>query len=49
MVVYCEREEREDQYTIVTETRGDLKDERVVRGREAECRAYYRNRQKQAA
>ncbi len=49
VVVYCEREGREDQYTVVTETRGDLKDERVVRGREAECRAYYRNRQKQAA
>lgn len=30
------------QYTVVTETRGDLKGKRVVRGREAECRAYYR-------
>ena len=49
VVVYCERDGREDQYTIVTETRGDLKDQRVVRGREAECRAYYRDRQKQAA
>ena len=49
VVIYCEREGREDQYTIVTETRGDLKGERVVRGRETECRAYYRDHRKQAA
>ncbi len=29
------------QRTIVTETRGDLRGRRVVRGRERECRAYY--------
>jgi DNA polymerase (family 10) len=29
------------QRTIVTETRGDLRGRRVVRGRENECRAYY--------
>ncbi|HWG44791.1 MAG TPA: helix-hairpin-helix domain-containing protein [Gemmataceae bacterium] len=30
------------QRTVVTETRGDLRGFRVVRGRERECRAYYR-------
>ena len=30
------------QRTIVTETRGDLRGLRIVRGRECECRAYYR-------
>jgi DNA polymerase (family 10) len=50
VVVYGERAGGPTvQYTIVTETRGDLKDERVVRGREAECRAYYRERRRQAA
>ena len=49
VVVYGEREGRDTQYTVVTETRGDLKNERVVRGREAECRAYYRERRKKAA
>lgn len=49
VVVYSEREGREYQCTIVTETRGNLKNERVVRGREAECRAYYRERRKKAA
>jgi Holliday junction resolvasome RuvABC DNA-binding subunit len=32
----------EGQRTIVTETRGALSGHRVVRGREAECREYYR-------
>jgi DNA polymerase (family 10) len=31
----------EGQQTVVTETRGPLSGRRVVRGREAECRAYY--------
>jgi hypothetical protein len=30
------------QRTVVTETRGDLRGQRVVRGRETECRAHYR-------
>ena len=30
------------QSTVVTETHGALRGKRVVRGREAECRAYYR-------
>jgi putative hydrolase len=29
------------QRTVVTETRGDLRGRRVVRGRERECRAHY--------
>jgi hypothetical protein len=32
---------REEQHTVVTETRGRLAGRRVVRGREAECQAYY--------
>ena len=35
---------RETQHTVVTETRGDLKGRRVVRGREGECRTFYRRR-----
>ncbi|MEX0959279.1 MAG: helix-hairpin-helix domain-containing protein [Burkholderiales bacterium] len=31
----------EGQHTVVTETRGTLASERVVRGRETECRAFY--------
>lgn len=32
------------QYTVVTATSGPLRDKRVVRGREAECRRYYERR-----
>lgn len=32
----------EGQHTVVTETRGPLHNRRVVRGREAECRTFYR-------
>lgn len=35
-------DEPEGQCTVVTETRGDLAGRRVVRGREAECGAFYR-------
>ena len=42
IVVYYHTDDLpEDQCTIVTETHGPLEDLRVVRGREAECRAYY--------
>lgn len=34
-------DEPEGQCTVVTETRGELTGKRVVRGREAECRAFY--------
>ncbi|MFQ5569042.1 MAG: helix-hairpin-helix domain-containing protein [Rhodothermales bacterium] len=49
VVIYSECHGREYQYTVVTETRGALRGERVVRGREAECRTYYRKRRKRAA
>lgn len=42
VVVFYEKAGVEDQCTVVTETRGVLAGRRVVRGREAECRAYYR-------
>lgn len=50
VVIYCEHKTGgpERQYTVVTETRGDLKGQRVVRGREAECRALYRRHQSAA-
>jgi hypothetical protein len=41
--------EGEQTATVVTETRGDLRGRRVVRGREAECRAFYRHAPRQAA
>jgi len=42
VVIYFHTDnEPEGQCTVVTETRGDLEGKRVVRGREAECRAYY--------
>lgn len=33
--------EREQPFTVVTETSGELRGKRVVRGREAECREHY--------
>jgi hypothetical protein len=41
VVLYYERNGREDQCTVVTETSGPLKGKRVIRGREEECRRYY--------
>ncbi len=42
VVVYFHSDSRpEGQRTVVTETRGALEGQRVVRGRESECRAYY--------
>jgi hypothetical protein len=41
VVVYFDKGTSSGQRTVVTETRGDLKGRRVVRGREAECRAHY--------
>jgi hypothetical protein len=42
VVIYFDGDATADQRTVVTETRGDLHGLRVVRGREEECRAYYR-------
>ncbi|HET9212148.1 MAG TPA: helix-hairpin-helix domain-containing protein [Thermoanaerobaculia bacterium] len=42
VVLYCyDDHHREQQHTVVTETRGPLAGRRVVRGREDECRAFY--------
>jgi DNA polymerase (family X) len=41
VVIYYERKNKEQQNTIVTELRGPLKGNRVVRGRDAEMHAYY--------
>lgn len=50
VVLYCEDGHRpEEQHTVVTETRGALAGRRVVRGREAECRAYYARQEPSAA
>jgi hypothetical protein len=38
VIYYYDHSHREDQCTVVTETRGALRGERVVRGREEECR-----------
>ena len=45
VVLYYERDGTEDQATVVTETQGPLEGERVVRGREAECRRHYKREQ----
>ena len=41
MVVYFDDGTASGQRTVVTETRGDLRGRRVVRGREVECREFY--------
>ncbi len=41
VVIYFDDGVSAGQRTIVTETRGDLRGRRVVRGRERECRAHY--------
>lgn len=42
VILYYERDGHEKQCTVVTERRGDLTGRRVVRGREDECRVFYR-------
>jgi DNA polymerase (family 10) len=41
VVIYYEKDDHEQQNTIVTETQGLLKGKRVVRGRSAETQEYY--------
>ncbi len=41
VVVYYAKGKRENQCTVVTESRGELKGRRVVRGRERECEKFY--------
>lgn len=49
VVIYCEDGGGDLQYTVVTTREGALEGKRVVRGREAECRAYYEELQPQPA
>lgn len=44
VVIYVDGGRGERQYTAVTASRGPMKGKRVVRGREIECLAYYRDR-----
>ena len=44
VVYFYDGDHQEGQHTIVTETHGSLKGQRVVRGREAECRDLLGNR-----
>ena len=41
VVYFYDDHHREGQHTVVTETRGPLVGQRVVRGLEPECRDYY--------
>jgi Holliday junction resolvasome RuvABC DNA-binding subunit len=41
VIYFYDDEHAEGQHTVVTETRGPLAGRRVVRGLEADCRAYY--------
>ncbi|MGD8931555.1 MAG: helix-hairpin-helix domain-containing protein [Chromatiales bacterium] len=43
VIYYYDDHQQEGQHTLVTETHGPLQGQRVVRGREAECRRYYRD------
>jgi putative hydrolase len=42
VIYFTDGDHREGQQTVVTETHGPLQGRRVVRGRESECRRYYR-------
>ena len=44
VVIYYEKVDNEGQATVVNGRRGELRGRRVVRGREKECREYYRNK-----
>ena len=46
VVIHYERGAEEGLCTVVTETHGESLGERVIRGREAECRAYYAMRRR---
>lgn len=45
VLYFYDRYHRENQHTVVTQGRGVLAGKRVVRGREAECLAYYGRRE----
>ncbi len=42
VIYFSDGDHREGQHTVVTETHGPLLGQRVIRGRESECRRYYR-------
>lgn len=44
VIYFYDDHHREDQHTVVTETRGPLAGRRVVRGRDADCRAFHARR-----
>jgi hypothetical protein len=46
VLYFYDDEHAEGQHTVVTETHGALTGRRVVRGREAECRAHYADQKK---
>ena len=48
VVLYYDGEDGEHQVTVVTEARGALAGRRVVRGREAECKAHYELHEEEA-
>lgn len=43
VIYFSDPDGEEGQFTVVTERRGTLTGERVVRGREPECARYYQN------
>jgi hypothetical protein len=45
VVIYYQKAGPEHQCTVVTEIRGPLKGQRVIRGREGECLQFYKVRQ----
>ena len=42
VVIHCDGRDGDHQYTVITSQFGDLKGRRIVRGRETECAAHYR-------
>ena len=44
VIYFYDHDHNEGQHTVVTETRGPLAGQRVVRGREAECKMHYARR-----
>jgi putative hydrolase len=44
VIYFYDDQHHESQHTVVTETRGALTGKRVVRGRETECREYYKKK-----
>ncbi|HMQ52866.1 MAG TPA: helix-hairpin-helix domain-containing protein [Anaerolineae bacterium] len=49
VVIYYQKEGPEAQCTVVTETQGSLKGQRIIRGRERECVDFYRTQQAEKA